>query len=60
MSSNKSDIPKNPPSQEDKARIMSTQSEKHGGQIPADSFASRIQSSADKHEAKHGSGGTKK
>ena len=59
MSSNKSGIPKNPPSQEDMARIMSTQSEKHGGEIPANSFASRIQSSADKHEAKHGSG-TKK
>ena len=59
MSSNKSDIPKNPPSQEAKIRIMKTQSEKHGGEIPANSFASRIQSSADTHEAKHGSG-TKK
>ena len=60
MSSNKSDIPKNPPSQEDKARIMSTQSKKSGGETPANSFASRTQSAADKHEAKHGSGGTKK
>lgn len=42
--------PKNPVTQGDKSRIMSTQSEKYeDGNIPKDSFAARAQAAADKH-----------
>lgn len=42
--------PKNPVTQEAKARIASTQSKKYeGGNIPSGSFAARTQSAADKH-----------
>lgn len=46
------DGPKKPnyPTQEDKARIQSTQAPYHDGQTKG--FASRIQSSADKHNPK--------
>ena len=40
----------NYPTQEDKARIQSTQASKYDGQTKG--FASRIQSSADKHNPK--------
>ena len=41
---------KHPVTQEDKARIMSTQAEKTGGQTEKGSFAARVQSAADKNE----------
>ena len=42
----------NYPTQEDKARVQSTQAKQHGGATRG--FASRIQSSADKHADKEG------
>ena len=44
--------PKNPTSQKDKSRIMSTQSAKYeDGNIPKDSFAARAQAAADRNTA---------
>ena len=43
--------------QEDKARITSTQAKQHGGQTEKGSFAARTQSAADKNEPpQHGGG----
>ena len=36
--------------QDDKARIMSTQAKQHGGEIKKGSFAAKAQSAADKNE----------
>ena len=48
---------KQPVTQEDKARIMSTQAKQHGGQTEKGSFPARIQSAADKNEPpQHGGG----
>ena len=41
---------KHPVTQEDKARIMSTQAKQHGGQTEKGSFAARTQSAADKND----------
>ena len=44
--------PKNPVTQADKSRIMSSQSKNYGdGNIPSGSFGSRAQGAADKHTA---------
>ena len=41
---------KHPVTQEDKARIMSTQAKQHGGQTEKGSFAARAQRAADKND----------
>ena len=41
---------KDPMTQDDKARIMSTQAKQHGGQTEKESFSARAQSAADKNE----------
>ena len=44
--------PKNPVTQSDKSRIMSSQSKNYGdGNIPSGSFGSRAQGAADRHTA---------